>query len=130
MPQNPPPKVPYRGVDPNDMTLDEIHDSDILVIEKVYKEVCERRRGRRVDLEDFRRETIERFAEAGFKVDVRTWIGEGDEFVSWELLLEGKIEAKPGEFFDRERQAHEVQHNILGVEEAGRFDANGLWRPA
>lgn len=89
----------------------EIHDSDILEMEKVYRWMVDQQHKRR-DLENFRREIIERFHQAGFVVNVLTYNTTEPEVYSFEVEVLRKVERKA---FDYDKQVHEVVNNLLDL---------------
>lgn len=87
----------------------DLYDSEILELEKVL-EWMRKRQGQRMDLEDFRRAAKEKFAEAGFKVDIRVFTTTEEGVYHFEPQIEGRIEKRE---FDYDRMVHEVTGNIL-----------------
>lgn len=93
----------------------ELYDTDILVIEDVVKRLNERARGP-VNVDAFKREAEERFHDAGFKVNVKVWYS--DKAGVYPIDIEVCERVDPHEF-DRDRQAHEVVHDTLGIGDGG-----------
>jgi hypothetical protein len=94
----------------------ELYDSDILALERVVAKLNsgpERPRS----FEEFSREAIERFEDAGYVVTVSGDIGLGGGQVVFlpEITIVARID-KRGEF-DHEKMAWEVQHDILGIDD-------------
>lgn len=96
----------------------EIHDSDILEMERVYRWMVDQQHKRR-DLENFRREVIERFHQVGFVVNVLTYNTDQPEVYSFEVEVLRKVERKA---FDYDKQVHEVVNNLLELP-----DQDGGW---
>lgn len=89
----------------------ELHDSDILELEKVYRWMVDQQHKRR-DLENFRREIIGRFQEKGYVVNVLCFETDQAEVYTFEVEVLRKIEQKT---FDYDKQVHEVVNNILDL---------------
>lgn len=89
----------------------EIHDSDILEMEKVYRWMVDQQHKRR-DLEKFRQEVIERFHQVGFVVNVLTYDTDQPEVYSFDVEVLRKVERKA---FDYDKQVHEVVNNLLDL---------------
>jgi hypothetical protein len=106
--------------------VEEVLDSEVLEIEQVITALGERRQNRSLNLEAFRREAVERFGEIGFICDVVVWHTDVEGVFAFDFNLTGRTARKA---FDRERMSHEVQNNLLEVEEAGSIKGNGLWTP-
>lgn len=104
-----------RGLGGNvevDDSLD-LYDSDILKIEVALNALMEHQ-GKRMVVESFRKEAIERFAEQGFVVDVLTWETDQPGLYAFDFKITGRVE--PLEEFDHERQSHEVINDLLEIE--------------
>lgn len=98
--------------------LIELYDSDLLKIEKVW-EALNLKQMTQVDLERYRQEVIERFAEAGFQVDVVMMVVEEPGPIPVgtyvpEISILDRIE--PEREFDIDRMVHEVQHDLLEID--------------
>lgn len=89
----------------------ELHDSDILELEKVYRWMVDQQHKRR-DLENFRKEVIGRFQEKGFVVNVLTFETDQAEVYTFEVEVLRKIDKKT---FDYDKQVHEVVNNLLDL---------------
>lgn len=98
------------------------HDSEILVFSEVANKLAERYQHRVMVLEDFRKEATERFAEAGFDVDVQTWTSNVAGLYVFVFQWNGRLEGS----FDPDRQVYEVTEDILGVDEPGVITPQGL----
>lgn len=96
-------------------SLIDLHDSEILRIERVVN-VLNERRGTSLPLEAFRREIIERFAEqAGLKVNVKVFTTTQEGLYAFTVEI---IDRLGGEF-DPDRQVHEVTNDLLELGEGG-----------
>lgn len=92
----------------------EIHDHEILQLERVVEHL-NAQRGKMRDLEDFRREIIERFEEVGFAVHVI--VNETDQAgVFWFTI---SITDRVSGQFDPDRQVHEVTSDLLDLGTGG-----------
>lgn len=96
-------------------TID-VYDSEINQIHKVL-EVLRRRTASRREYDSVQREIIERFAEIGFKVDVRWYDTNQDDVKVPEINISGRIDK--GFVFDRDQQVAEVTGDLLGLGEGG-----------
>jgi hypothetical protein len=63
-----------------------------------------------VDLESFRKEAVNRFAECGFRVNVLTYATDIQGVYAFDFELIGRTEKKA---FDFDRMVYEVTNNIL-----------------
>lgn len=93
----------------------DLYDSDRLALNKVINTLAQAV-GTLRSLEGYRQEIMDRFFEAGFLTDVRVFEAEvegtGDKVFHFKVVLTGRAEKE--EEFDHERQAHEVQSDLLG----------------
>lgn len=94
-----------------DESLD-LLDSDILRIEAAVQALMQHQ-GKRMVVENFRKEAIERFAEQGFVVNVLTWTTNQPGLYLFEFEITGRQE--PQYEFDHERMRHEVVNDLLGI---------------
>jgi hypothetical protein len=95
--------------------LIEIHDSEIIGIEKVL-EILRRRQGQAgVNLEGFRQEAMDRFAAIGFKVAVRAYETDQEGVVAFDIDI---VDRLAGEF-DQDKAVWEATHDVLELGEAG-----------
>lgn len=106
----------------------DIYDSDVEAIFGVLGRLQDRARYRRHNYNDFDREIREAFAEIGFTVEVN-WHefsreGQVQEGAMPEVTVTGRTD--PSHVFDKDRQVHEVTHNVLGLpeEDAGVIKAD------
>ena len=112
------------------LDMENVHDSEAAKIGEVWATVAKRYEGRMSDLSAFEREVQERMFDIGFVVRV-AWeeaeLLDGQRLMCPTLELLARTE-KQEDGFDHERQAHEVQHDILGLGEKGSIGANGLFK--
>lgn len=92
----------------------DIHDSEIIRLEAVKKALMERQ-ATVVNLEAFRKEAIERFAQAGFDVFVQCYETDQVGAFAFDIDILGRIEGD----FDPDRQVHEVTNDLLELGEGG-----------
>lgn len=107
-------QTPTIGNDPT-RTLD-VHDSEILEIEALLKQLRTRATGR-VDLDSFQREAKEKFYNIGWEVDIRWYDTDQRDVYIPEVVLMGRSNKQF--VFDRDRQVHEVVNDILETGEGG-----------
>jgi regulator of RNase E activity RraB len=88
----------------------EVNDSDILRIEKGPYAWMRDQQFKRMNLEEFRKAVIEKFAEVGFVADVLTYNTDGGADV---FAFDVVVKERLGGEFDPDRQVHEVVSNIL-----------------
>jgi hypothetical protein len=95
----------------------EIHDSEIMEIERIVAALNERLgSSRRTNLDAFNREIYERFAEIGFIVQVAWWDTNIPGVLIPEICISDRTERKD---FDHDRQVHEVTNDILELGDKG-----------
>ena len=114
-------------------TMVELNDSEIPQIEGVLRHL-NAKQGKVVNLEGFRKEVIERFAEIGFKVDANAYeaktFGKQD-LIAWKIVIRERLVGE----FDPNQQVREVVSDILGLGTGGVIPtgtgAGGtkLWTP-
>lgn len=114
------------GIKDNENSNLNLYDEDILKLEKVFDWVKQRQH-QRMDLEDFRRNAIERFYDAGFKVNVKvyeTTENDGQSALEGVYAFDFEIldRVNREEQFDFDRQVHQVVNNLLELP-----DQNGGW---
>jgi hypothetical protein len=90
----------------------ELHDSDILRIEKVAKQLNAKQRSV-VSLDAFQREAKERFQDEGFLVDVKCYTTNVEGVYAFDIDITGRCEPV---VFDVDRQRHEVVNDLLGID--------------
>lgn len=88
----------------------ELYDSDLLALEQGPMAWMKSKQQSSMNLEDFRRAVVEKFADAGFKVDVKVFDTNQEGVYAFDVEIREKIERKA---FDFDRQVHEVTRNIL-----------------
>lgn len=106
-----------------------VYDSDVQVLQSVLATLNERTY-KRHELDAFDREIIERFAEAGFRVDVKWYDSTERGVFIPEVEVIGRCQPQ-GEF-DHDRMRHEVVNNLLGLPEAdaGIIKTDDKWTTA
>lgn len=110
------PEGGFAAQDDITKTLD-IHDSEILEIEKVLSMLKARTAQGSLEYDSFQREIKERFYEIGFVVDVLWYETNMAEVKMPEIVIKGRAQ---GEYvFDRDRQVHEVTNDILDLGTGG-----------
>jgi hypothetical protein len=95
----------------------DLYDSDVEAVFKVLARLQDRARYRRHNYNDFDREIREAFAEIGFTVEVN-WHefsreGQKQDGAMPEVTVTGRTD--PGFVFDKDKQVHQVTHNVLGI---------------
>lgn len=95
----------------------DLYDHEVEEILRLQMRLNEKARYGRHNYTDFEREIRERFAGIGFTVEVN-WYGfsvggRPQEGAMPEVTVTGRTDA--GHVFDKDRQVHEVTHNILGI---------------
>lgn len=95
----------------SDAPLIELYDSEILAAEKVLERLHEKQR-KATNLESFRKEIIERFAEIGLSVDVKVWTTNQEGVFGFDVEIIGRTEAIK---WDPDRMVHEVRTDILDL---------------
>jgi hypothetical protein len=106
----------------------DLYDHEVEEILQLQVKLNDRARHRRHNYNDFDREIREAFAEIGFTVEVN-WHefsvgGQVQEGAMPEVTVTGRTD--PSHVFDKDRQVHEVTHNVLGLpeEDAGVIKAD------
>ena len=99
-------------------SLIELNDSDILRLEAVVK-ILNERQGKSLPLDAFRRECIERFAEAGFKVDVKTYETNQPGLYGFEIEIQDRYEGE----FDPDQMVYEATNDVLDLGDGGVIKA-------
>lgn len=95
----------------SDAPLIDLYDSEILAAEKVLERLHVKQRTS-TNLESFRKEIVERFAEIGLKVDVKVWTTNQDGVFGFEVEITGRTEEIK---WDPDRMVHEVRTDILDL---------------
>lgn len=107
------------GIKENNNPNLNLYDEDILKLEKVFDWVKQRQH-QRMDLEDFRRNAIERFYDAGFKVNVKVYDTNEDGVYAFDFEILDRVDRE--EQFDFDKQVHQVVNNLLELP-----DQDGGW---
>lgn len=107
------------GIKENDNPGLNLYDEDILKLEKVFDWVKQRQQ-QRMDLEDFRRGAVERFYDAGFKVNVKVYETTEEGVYAFDFEILDRVERE--DQFDYDKQVHQVVNNILELP-----DQDGGW---
>lgn len=90
--------------------LVDINDSDILRIEEGPIRWARAQQFKRMDLDAFRRDLIDKFAQVGFKADVLVYSTDaGPDVFAFDMVIQDRLDGE----FDPDRQVHEVVNNIL-----------------
>lgn len=95
----------------------DLYDTEVEQILQVQERLNDRARHRRHNYNDFDREIREAFAEIGFTVEVN-WHefavgGQKQDGAMPEVTVTGRTDES--RVFDKDRQVHEVTHNVLGI---------------
>jgi hypothetical protein len=89
----------------------ELHDSDILKIERGPYAWAQDQQGKSYDIDQFAKDLTEQFAQIGFGVVVQVWTT--SQAGTWAFQVE--IQRRLTGEFDPDRQVHEVVNNILNL---------------
>jgi hypothetical protein len=89
----------------------EVNDSDILAIERGPWAYMRAQQEKRMNLEDFRRTVIDKFAMIGFEADVLAHTTNVPDVYAFEVVVKRRL----GTIFDPDRQVHEVVGNLLDL---------------
>ena len=92
----------------------ELNDSDILKIEAVVK-ILNDRQGKVLSLDAFAREAEERFAEAGYKVTVKTFTTNQEGLYAFDIEINDRLAGQ----FDPDQMVYEATKDILELGEGG-----------
>jgi hypothetical protein len=87
-----------------------LYDEDFPVLERVTKWM-EGRQGTSMNLEDFRRTSIERFHDAGFIVDVKVFTTDEEGVYAFDVEILDRVVRE--EEYDFDKQVHQVVNNLL-----------------
>lgn len=118
-----------------DNNLLNIYDEDVLKLQAVHRQL-EGRTYKSHNLHAFEEEILERFAEIGFKVDVKWYtvhsggIEQAGVFAPVVEVI-GRCDPLTAGEFDHDRQRHQVVNNLLGLPaaDAGIIPAGTFTRP-
>lgn len=92
----------------------ELNDSDILKIESVVK-ILNDRQGKVLNLEAFRTEAFERFAEAGYRVTVKAYTTNQEGLYAFDIEINDRLEGE----FDPDQMVYEATNDVLNIGEKG-----------
>jgi regulator of RNase E activity RraB len=95
--------------------ISDLYDHEIDAMDKGPVKWMQQMQGTRMDLETFRKTAIGKFAEVGFKVDVKAWTTNDEGTVAFDIDIIDRIEKHE---FDFDRQVHEVVNNYLNDPDA------------
>lgn len=98
----------------------ELLDSEVLKIGTVMAEL-QKKRHRAVNIEGFRKEAIERFAEAGFEINFMIHDGMDGQLIP-EIEIVGRTEDKK---FDFDQMVREVTADIANTGQSGVINTKG-----
>lgn len=91
-------------------SLIEINDSDILRIEQGPWAYMRSQQKKRVNIEDFRRAVVDKFAEIGFRAQVNAFTTDaGPDVYAFDVVVQERLTGG----FDPDRMVHEVVNNVL-----------------
>lgn len=91
----------------------EIHDSEILAIERGPLAWARSRQQSRMDLEDFRQTMVDKFADVGFGVTVKCYDTDVPEVYAFDVEINRRLRGN----FDPDQQVHEVVNNLAEIPE-------------
>ena len=89
----------------------ELHDSDILAIERGPLAWARDQAGKHLNVHQFTEDLKEQFAHIGLYVDIQVW----ETQMAGAYAFKGEIQRRLGSVFDPDRQVYEVQNNILEI---------------
>ena len=92
----------------------ELNDADILKIESVVK-ILNDRQGKVLNLDAFRRESEERFAEAGYKVTCKAFTTNQEGLYAFDIEINDRLEGK----FDPDQMVYEATNDVLDLGTGG-----------
>jgi hypothetical protein len=99
-----------------DMTLTanlDIHDSEIIQIEKGPLAWARTKQFSRMELEDFRRTMVEKFQDIGFGVNVKCYDTDVPDVYAFDIEINRRLRGN----FDPDQQVHEVVNNLAEIPE-------------
>jgi hypothetical protein len=102
-------------------SLIDLNDSDILTIERVVQRL-NAKQGQRMSMDGFRREAIDRFADAGFKVNVRAYTTNQEGLYAFDIEIAERLEGQ----FDPDQMVYEATRDVLDLGEGGVIKTGGL----
>jgi hypothetical protein len=100
----------------------DLNDSDLLAIDKIDKWMQIQQKTRR-NIDQFTKDVTEKFANAGFKVDVQVKETNEEGVYGFEVEIQGRTFGS----FDPDKQVYEVTNNILELpdQEKGFIKTHG-----
>ena len=101
-------------------SLIDLNDADILSLEAVLR-VLNARVGERLPLEAFRKEIVERFGDAGFKVDVKVWTTDAEGVFAFDIQIQDRVSGQ----FDPDQMVYETTRDVLGLGTEGFIKSDG-----
>lgn len=112
------PRIPFQH-EPSGSQI-ELYDSEIPIVESVLR-ALNQKVATMSSVDAFDREAKDRFRNAGFEVSINWYdaIVNDERCYLPEIAITGRIERKDDDLFDHERQAHEVQTDLLELGEGG-----------
>lgn len=93
----------------------DLHDTEILQIEKVLERLKEKQARGGINLEKFRQEIIERFENIGLGVNVQVFETNQAGMFAFDVDITKRLEGR----FDPDRQVWETTHDVLDLGEGG-----------
>jgi hypothetical protein len=99
----------------------EIHDSEIIEIERLLERLSTKAHDGRVDYAAFTREVRERFEDLGFMVVVNWYETNVEGTLIPEIVIRDRIEAGA---FDHDQKVHEITHDLLDIGDGGVIKSN------
>jgi hypothetical protein len=91
-------------------SLVNLYDSDIDRIQRGPLAWMRAQEGKHMDLEDFRKTAVEKFAEIGLRANVKCYDSNVVDVYCFEAEIQERLEKRE---FDYDRQIHEVVNNLL-----------------
>lgn len=107
------------GIKDNENSNLNLYDEDIIALEKGPYAWMKQRQGSRMNMEDFRRGAIEKFYDAGFKVNLKVYETDQPEVYAFDVEILDRVQRQD---FDYDKQVHQVVNNLLELP-----DQNGGW---
>jgi hypothetical protein len=107
----------------------EVNDADILRIEEGPWAYMRSVQFKRMNLEEFRKTVIEKFAEIGFRASVNAYTTDaGADVYAFEVVVHDRLEGA----FDPDQMVHEVVSNVLELpdQDQGWIDTDQSLRAA
>ncbi len=108
------------GIKENNKPGLNLYDEDIIALEKGPYAWMKQRQGSRMNMEDFRRGAIEKFYDAGFKVNLKVYETDQPEVYAFDVEILDRVQRE--QQFDFDKQVHQVVNNLLELP-----DQDGGW---